>query len=98
MALEVRFAEDDDGVLRVVSLLVEKRQDCIWRIDREAVLAGAPQRNEAPRRDVPDLSPWAVGKVDGRVCEAVQGHGPLLAGRAHRALNEQRVDPLQRSF
>src|SRR5437016_4880373 len=98
VALEMRLAEHDHRVLWSGPVLLEERQDRIRRVDREAVLVALPELDETVRGDVADFAAWTICEVDGRIGETVQRHGPLFTGRARRALDEQRVDPLQRSF
>src|SRR6476646_12020629 len=92
------LAQHDYRIFVRRPILLEEREDRIRRVDREAVAVALPELEEPTRREVADFAARTIREVDGRIGEAVQGHGRLVAGRARSALNEERVDPLECSF
>ena len=94
-ALEMRVAQDDDGVLGEVVLGVEVGQHGVGRVVREAVLAFVPHVDEVLRRHVADLALGPIGEVERRRRERLQGDRPVGGGQSVRRLDKQRLDLLE---
>ena len=98
VVLEAGLAQDDHSVIGLGAVLVEEREDGIRRVDREGVGTRLPELDEPAGRDVANLPPRSVGEVDSRVGQSVKRDGSGPAGESRRALDEQRVDPLDLCF